>query len=218
LPGPAPVLLCRQGYLLAYDPQHKIARWTAYHLTREKVEARVVRRQDSFREDADVPAQQRSTLRDYRRSGFDRGHMVPAAAMRWSERAMSESFLLTNMAPQVGIGFNRHIWKELEALVRTWAAARQEVYVVTGAIVEPGAATIGEGKVTIPSHFYKVIFDPVRVDVIAFLLPNRKLDTRDLPNYRLSVDELEQRTQLDFLSELPDEIEDRIESIAAVMW
>lgn len=210
-PSQEPVLLCRTGYILSHDSKHKVPDWVAYHLTKEKIYG-VHGRSNDFRADPDLPIGERSELSDYRRSGYDRGHMAPAAAMKWSAKAMSESFLLSNMAPQVGVGFNRHIWKNLEEYVREWTKQRGELYVVTGPIYGGVVQTIGANRVSVPTHFYKVIFDPAKMEVIAFILPNAKLDSGDLPTFITSIDEVEGKTGLDFLSALGDNIEKRIEA------
>lgn len=219
-PSTKPALLCRLGYLLAHDAQHKLPNWVAYHVTREHIQMGNVPRSDDFRPDPDLDAGSRSELKDYKRSGFDRGHMAPAAAFKWSERTMSESFLLSNMAPQVGIGFNRHIWARLEANVRTWAVARGELYVITGPIYDPAALKqIGTNKVSVPSHFYKVIFDPIRVEAIAFILPNKKLQTSQLPTFIVNVDHVEAKSGLDFLAGLEDSVEALVEAkTQPAMW
>lgn len=138
--------------------------------------------------------------------------MAPAAAMKWSERAMRESFFLSNMAPQVGIGFNRHIWKSLETKVRKWTSKRGELYIVTGPIFKGDYRTIGLNRVAVPTHFFKVIFDPSRKEAIAFVLQNKKLKTADLAKYIASIDEVETLTGLDFLSNLENELESAIEA------
>lgn len=215
------VLLCRLGYALSFNTEQRVADWVAYHLTTEKVTADDVERTEDFRPDPDLEPGKRSELDDYKNSGFDRGHLAPAASMRWSPAAMSQSFLLSNMAPQIGAGFNQHIWKRLERYVRQWTERRSELYVVTGPIY--GAATVEKIKpgkaVSVPTHFYKVIFDPRRVEAIAFILPHQKLKTKDLPTFIRSVDDVEDQTGLDFLWEIQDVIEDQVEAaIQPRMW
>ena len=212
VPGDAPTLLCRLGYALSHDDTRKVPRWVAYHLTKEHMSG-TERRSNDFRPDPDLEPGERAELADYAGSGYDRGHMAPAGAMKWSRVAMSESFLLSNMAPQIGIGFNRHIWKSLETKVRAWTKSRGELYVVTGPVFSTTASkVIGQGNVAVPTQFFKVIFDPVRVEAIAFVLPHEKLPTKDLPNYLATVDEVEALTGLDFLSRLDDEVEKVVES------
>jgi endonuclease G, mitochondrial len=204
--------LCRLGYALSFDTVHKVPDWVMYHLTAEKASGSLSRK-DNFQPDNDLPKGARSELSDYRSSGYDRGHMAPAADMKWSPQAMDESFLLSNMAPQIGIGFNRGIWANLEEKVREWAVGRGEIYVITGPIYDPKPIrTIGADKVSVPTHFYKIAFDPVRVEAAAFLLPNMKLENKDLPKFITSIDEVERKTGFDFLPELVDDVEAVVES------
>lgn len=129
-------------------------------------------RKDAFRGDPEVPDEHRVVKADYTGTGYDRGHLAPAGAMKWSVEAMSESFFMTNMAPQVGNGFNRHIWKSLEQRMRRWACERGVLYVVTGPLYEthPIEQLVYDKDrdrvddngvlVDVPSHFFKLAFDP----------------------------------------------------------
>lgn len=212
-------LLCRTAYALSHNPVRKTADWVAYHLTAEHVHG-TEKRSGDFRPDTDLAPNKRAELSDYKGSGYDRGHMAPAAAMNWSPQVMSESFLLSNMAPQVGNKMNRGIWRILEEKVRNWTDKRTETYVVTGNIYDKNPPdVIGSNKVAVPTHCYKVIFDPVRVEAIAFIVPNTTSEVSELPNFIVSVDEVEQRTGLDFLSELDDQVENIVESkVQPAMW
>ena len=204
VPGSAGDLICRKGYLLSHDPARKTPVWVAEHLTREKAQGRVAVRSDDFRADGDLQQGSRAELSDYRGSGYDRGHMAPAADMAWDEQAMSESFYLSNMVPQVGVGMNRGIWAELEKRVRGWVLERGELYVYSGPIYLAGdTETIGSNKVAVPGFLYKVVLDPRHREVIALIMPNRKLKTEDLPNYLVTVREVEKETGLHFFSALP---------------
>ena len=217
-PGQSGILLCRQGYLLDYNAARKTPDWVGYHLTPAKVHG-TARRSNDFRPDPDLPIGQRAELADYKGSGYDRGHMAPAAAMRWSAQAMSESFLLSNMAPQVGAGMNRGIWKLLEEKVRDWVDSRGELYVVTGNIyTSPNPKTIGPDRVAVPDACYKVIFDPARMDAIAFIIPNRSEKNSELPKFVTSVDEVEKATGLHFLSGLDPAVAAPIKSRIDPLW
>lgn len=213
-------LLCRTGYALAHNPEHKTPDWVAEHLTKEKATA-VLARSNNFQPDPDLEPGSRAELADYNKSGYDRGHMAPAGDMRWDKDAMSESFFLSNMSPQIGLGMNRGIWKDLEEKVRTWAIKRGELYIFTGPIYAAGASEkmIGANKVAVPTHFYKIIFDPVRVEAIAFIMPNQSLKTKDLPNYIVSVHEVEAQTGLNFLSTIDEPVQKLVESKkASEVW
>lgn len=220
IPGEKGDLLCRTGYALAHNPDHKTPDWVAEYLTSEKAKA-VLARSNNFQADPDLESDHRAELSDYKNSGYDRGHMAPAGNMRWSKVAMDESFFLSNMSPQIGPGMNRGIWKNLEEKVRKWAIARGELYIFTGPIYKKSESikTIGDNKVAVPTHFYKIIFDPVRVEAIAFIMPNKKLKAEDLPKYIVSVQEVESETGLDFLSHIDKGAQDVIESKKATgLW
>lgn len=211
-PSLNPDLLCRTGYALSYNADHKVPDWVAYHLTKEKTTG-TVPRSDNYRPDPDLAPGKRSELIDYKGSGFVLGQMAPAEDMKWDKRAMSASFLLSNIAPQTGAGFNRGVWKTLEGKVREWVAARGELYVITGPIYfTEFHLHIGSNNVSVPTHFYKVVFDPIRVEAIAFVLPNKKSDSQDLSHSIVSVDRVEAQTGLNFLSKLDDSVESLVES------
>ena len=116
------------AYILQYNEKYEHAEWVIYLLTQDRV-ADSFERTDNFRPDPKVITGSAS-LADYKGSGYDRGHLAPAADMKWSENVMSESFFMSNMSPQKP-GFNRGIWKSLESIVRTWAIENNEIYIVT---------------------------------------------------------------------------------------
>jgi len=215
VPGLAGDLLCRKGYLLAHDPVRKTPVWVAEHLTRDKA-TKAVQRSGEFRADGNLEKGKRAELSDYRGSGYDRGHMAPAADMAWDEQAMSESFYLSNMVPQAGVGMNRGIWMELEKRVRDWVLERGELFVYSGPIyLASDTETIGSNKVAVPGHLYKIVLDPHLKEAIALIMPNHKLRTEDLPTYLVSVREIERETGLHFFSTLPVAEQEKIESVKA---
>ena len=215
IPGNTDQLLCRKGYAVGYDYTRKIPIWVAYHISAESVEPKF-KRSNHFREDDEVPESFRSTLSDYKGSGYDRGHMAPAATVDFSKESMEESFLLTNMAPQLP-GLNRQGWRYLEAYIREWAVNRGDLYVVSGALFDQDPTVIGDG-VNVPNRFYKVVYDPTEKDAIAFIVPHRKFTKSEIPNFIVSIDEVEAQSGFDFLSKLPDALEDDIEDDVATMW
>lgn len=219
VPGRAGELLCRKGYLLSHDPVRKTPSWVAERMTRERLLVKL-KRSNNFQPDLDLPRGQRAELSDYRGSGYDRGHMAPAADMAWDEEAMSESFYLSNMVPQAGEGMNRGIWADLEGKVRKWVEKRGELFIYSGPIYEKGAArTIGRNHVAVPSALYKVILDPAQGEALALIMPNQPLETEDMPKYLVPVREVERQTGLDFFSTLPKQEQDRIEILKApALW
>jgi endonuclease G len=207
--------LCREGYAVGYDFERKTPIWVAYHITKESVEKKF-NRSNSFQADRDIPAEYRSTLQDYEHSGYDRGHMAPAATMDFSKESMQESFLLSNMTPQLP-GLNRQGWRYLEEYIRTWAEERGELYIVTGALFEKEDQFIGDG-IRVPSGYFKVVFDLAQCAGLAFIVPQQNISKAQLPDFIVSIDEVEARSGLDFLSLLPDDEEANIEEVINVMW
>jgi endonuclease G len=216
----------REGYVLAEDGRLKIPLWVQYELRQEDLDG-PAERSDDFRPDTSIPHGCRAELADYRGSDFDRGHMAPAEDMNRSERVMSESFLLSNMAPQIGVGFNRQIWAYLEADIRGWVEQRGALTIITGPVFAKeqdrvSYKVIGSNCVAVPTHFFKIVVDahdPGNPDALAFMLPNQNLADRDLNEFLTSIDKIEQFTGLDFLSALPAYIQARVESqTAANLW
>ncbi len=216
----------REAYVLAQDARLKIPLWVQYELSPGELQGPATR-SDDFRPDTSIPFGSRAELNDYRGSGYDRGHMAPAADMKRSLEVMSESFLLSNMAPQVGIGFNRHIWANLEAVVRGWVEQRGTLTIIIGPIfaVEGNQVryeVIGDNHVAKPTHFYKIIVDtnnPESVEALAFMLPNERLSGRNYSEFLTTIDEIEAATGLNFLSALPVAVQNAVESRRATeIW
>ena len=203
------LIICHSGYCLAYDENYKLAKWVAYELTYAETQGTFTRN-DKFKPDPLI-TRNSASLADYKKSGYDRGHLAPAADMKWSAEAMAESFYLSNMSPQ-DKSFNRGIWKKLEEQVRDWAIENKSVYITTGPILEKGLPTIGPNQIPIPKAFYKVILDYSQPDIkaIGFIIPNEG-SSSPLSTFVLSIDSIEKQTHIDFFSKLPDEIENQIE-------
>jgi hypothetical protein len=156
-------------YTLSYSKRDEQAEWVSYLLTRSMLTGQS-ERGNNFRPDPSVPSGS-AQLVDYKNSGYDRGHLCPAGDMTFNAEAMSETFFLSNMSPQVP-AFNRGIWKNLETLVREWAEEDDSIFIVTGGILRESKGTIGPDRVTVPSRFYKVIYDLTgEKKMIAFILP-----------------------------------------------
>jgi endonuclease G len=152
---------------------------------------------------------QTATNADYAKSGYDRGHLAPAADMSWSLQVMQESFYYSNMSPQLP-GFNRGIWKKLEEKVRSWAVLYDTLYVVTGPILESGLPSIGPNKVSVPKAYFKALIAPNQQKGIAFIMPNAKSDL-ELAFFSVSIDELEAKLHRDLFYQLNDQLEHQLE-------
>ena len=196
-------------FKLAYSEENEQALWVFYRLTVDMVSGNV-ERTDDFREDPLVSTKSAS-LDDYKGSGYDRGHLCPAASMSYNSTSMSESFYMSNMSPQAP-SCNRGKWKSLETAVRNWVKTEDTLWVVSGPIFKDDMGQIGENKVTIPGYYYKVVYDPTDTSkMIAFIMPNAKMPN-DIEFYAVSVDQVEQETGIDFFPGLPDDMENKLES------
>ena len=209
------------GFTLCYRESYECAEWVCYTLTAEEVDGTFPRSND-FREDLNISTGSAS-LNDYRRSGYDRGHLAPAGDMKWSEGSMSDTFLLSNITPQRH-SFNDGIWKQLEEQVRRWAKKYGEVVVITGPVLEKKSSAyprIGENAVAVPEFFYKVLY-ALNADgeemTLAFIIPQENF-SGSIYDYAVTVDEVEKRTGLDFFVSLDDEKESLLESeVNASAW
>ncbi|HMQ49349.1 MAG TPA: DNA/RNA non-specific endonuclease [Saprospiraceae bacterium] len=200
-------------FTLAYSEEHEQAAWVAYQLKKEEVEAEWVDRSDDFRADEAISTGS-ATPEDYKGSGYDRGHLVPAADRAFSEEAMYETFLMSNISPQAR-NFNKGIWRELEELTRSWAKKNGALYVITGPIlsVRP-KGQIGDNEVSVPEAYFKVLLDLSEPELkgIGFMVPNQ-VCFDPLYKYAFSIDEVEAATGIDFFPELmPKDLEESLES------
>lgn len=201
-------VISHSEFTLSYNEAYEQAVWVAYVLTSKKAGMRCERTND-FREDGAVSTGS-ATLSDYRGSGYDRGHLSPAADNRADcPVAMSESFFMSNMSPQKP-GFNRGIWRKLESLVRDWAVKYGEIYVVTGPVFRDNIGRIGGNGVTVPGYYYKVILDLNRGEGIGFLLLHES-SSQSLSSFVVSIDSVESITGLDFFPALEDGLESEVE-------
>ena len=218
IPGKADTIIDRPGYALGYIEYHEQPAWVIYIMTQTEATTKVAKRTNKFRSDPEIPTGS-ATTGDYRRSGYDRGHLAPAADMAFSGQTMADSFFMSNMSPQKP-AFNRGIWKDLEALVRYFAITERKIVVVTGPILpKKKSVTIGTNQVTVPTHYYKVIFDLTPPQkMIGFILPNEGSD-EPLAAFAVTVDAVEKATGLNFFSKVPKEEQERLErTISTKAW
>lgn len=199
-------------YCLQYNEYLEQASWVAYELTREEVEGKT-KRGNYFRPDPLIKSGSASPD-DYKYSGYDKGHLAPAADMKISQLAMSESFLMSNITPQKP-GLNRRKWAQLERIVRNWAIENSTLLISSGPIFVPGKKIkyIGKNKVAVPHYFFKVIahYQGSEIKGIGFILPNKRAPGK-LEDYALTIDTVEELSGLDFFYSLPSKIEESIES------
>ena len=185
--------LCFDSFAIYYSPQDKKPIYTVEKLNKEQLSAPHPRRSNQFYEEARLPFAERSLLADYRGSGYDRGHNAPAGDMS-NERSMAQSFSLANMMPQARQN-NQGIWaKNVEEPTRAYVKrAAGDVYVFTGSVGNSGS--IGRGRVTIPTHLYKLVYDPGKKSAWAYWIENTNEANMSPP---ISYQELVEKTGIDF--------------------
>lgn len=212
-------LLCRNGYAVGYSYEHKAADWVSYKLTRASVAKNEVAVKHLFASDMEVPEKYRATLSDYKAAGYDRGHLAPPQLMSYSFDAMKETYLLSNIAPQKA-GLNRYgytkygAWGALETYERSWALKRGQLHVYAGPVYKSPSEVIGSG-IQVPSHFYKIFYDPQYTASIAFLIPHVEDTAPQLAAYITSIDCIEEITGMDFLNQIESPLQQDIENAAA---
>lgn len=198
------------GYTVSFNPDWHIPNWVAYKLTAEETSG-VTQRGKSFLPDPLV-TKGSATTNDYKNSGWDRGHMAPAADMKWSQQAMNESFYLSNICPQ-NHNLNAGDWRILEEKVRDLANHFKNVYIVCGPIVGKESLRIGANRVVVPKAFFKVLlcWNVGNWQAIGFVFDNAA-GHRKLSTYAKTVDEIEAITNLDFFPLMTDSTQTAIES------
>ena len=172
-------LLCNDAYAALASGVTHGAVWSAEHPTAASLEAaRHVRREGEFHAEDRLPPADQAQLTDYRRSGFDRGHMTPSGDMP-DEQAQGQTFSLANMVPQTS-QLNRGIWEGVESAVRHLAEREGELYVVTGPTFHGDRlASIGPDGVLVPTSTWKAVYDPRASGTGVYVCKNTEQPTCD---------------------------------------
>ena len=202
----------RTAYVASYNKRTRCPNWVAWQLTAEHTDGEL-KRMNNFHEDEECPLP-RATPKDYKGSGWSRGHMCPAGDNKWNRRAMYDSFSLVNVCPQHP-KLNSGVWNSIEMDCRKWARKYGEVYIVCGPVWTKGKhETIGENKVAVPEAFFKVVLcRQGSPKAIGFVYQNAGKKQAIADAVR-SVDEIHRLTKMDFFPELDDKTETRIEAKA----
>jgi endonuclease G len=223
----------RIGYTTAVEETWKIPAWVSYRLLKEYFDpgAPDFPRLSRFITDTSLPQALQVTHDHYTGTGYDRGHMAPHASMQGrTQECVRESYFLSNISPQTP-ALNRTIWKNLEEKERDWTRKFGTVWIITGPIFEHGQVTERmspsnsalSDQVAIPSRFFKILIrrESETLHAIAFVMPNRKeafVDDRDFAPWQVRIDDVESAAGLDFLGNLPDDVENSIESSMESIW
>lgn len=220
-PGPVADIRNAPSLVSSFNRTTRNPHWVAEHITPASLLMQGGdRRHSNFAEDESIPEKFRAKLKDYFRSGYDRGHQVPAADAKWSQTAMDSTFALSNMCPQVGDGFNRDYWAHFEDFCRRLTSFYPSVRIVTGPLYLPKRDPDGKWRVSyevvghppnvaVPTHFYKIIFAEDgkangKVSLGAFVLPNAVIpNDKPLQDFEVPVEALERASGLEFGTLLP---------------
>lgn len=220
-PGPVHDLSKHAEFVTCYDRAKRNPYWVLEQITKDSIKRAegVDRKKSVFQEDEQVPLKFRARLRDFFRSGYDKGHQAPAANAKFNQQAMDETFLLTNMSPQVGDGFNRDYWAHFEDFSRRLTQKYDSVRIMTGPLYLPKLCDDGKYRVTyevigsppnvaVPTHFFKLIVGErngdANVAVGAFVMPNARIDNSEpLTNFQVPVEALERSAGLELLHKVP---------------
>lgn len=203
-----------EGFRLSFNKKNKTPDYVAWELLGSEADATDVSRTNNFWCDPDIDGC--PTPEDYKRSGYNRGHMCPAADQKWSLQAMSDCFVMANMCPQAH-ALNAGAWNTLENKERQWARRDSAIMIVAGPIyTADDKETIGASQVRVPGAFFKAIIAPYveKPRGIAFIYPNMS-SPGNMENYVTTIDYVEQLTGLDLFYNLPDELENEIESTSS---
>lgn len=203
-------IIDRKYYSLSYNEDHEVANWVAYSLSASQMK-NCVGRFSSFRADPLISTGSASLV-DYKNSGFDRGHLLPAGDMKFDQQAMRDTFYLSNVTPQTP-DFNRGKWSHLELLMRAWAQKYGKVWIVTGPILKKNLPTIGPSRVSVPHYHYKVLLrkEGKAYKGIGFVMAQNVPYVR-LETYALSIRKIEAMTGIDFFHFMPPAEADQIEN------
>ncbi len=204
-------------FSLEWSYADKANRWTCYQMHAGNMEENVSRK-DAFKEDPEIPEAYRSTLKDYSGSGFSRGHLCPSADRLCSREQNSQTFYLSNMQPQYQ-NHNGVLWNNLEAKIRDWAGDCDTLYVVKAATIRSDQllSVKCNNSLIVPKYFYMAVLaydkssDSYQAMGLWTLHENVSVTNKNFGDYAISIDELEERTGIDFFCNLPDDIEDEVE-------
>ena len=194
-------------YSLSYLEEHEQAEWVHYKLNSTMLKGEIPRKKN-YTIDRKVSTGSAKTS-DYTNSGFDRGHLVPAADMKMDFTSVKEAAYMSNISPQKP-KFNNGVWSRLEKRIRL-RAKKSELYITTGGVLSPAdLKKIGKNNVSVPDQFYKIIYDAKNQKMFAYLMPNKKIESRE--KYVVTVDSIEALTGINFFADLSDDLEDKLEA------
>ncbi|XP_041972021.1 endonuclease G, mitochondrial [Aricia agestis] len=205
-------------FVLSYDRRTRVPHWVFEHITKDHVKKNdeIDRSKCDFAADESIHPFFRSQNSDYKGSGFDRGHMAAAGNHRLAQKDVAQTFYLTNIAPQVGEGFNRHAWNRLEKHVRKLTKVYDHVFCCTGPLYLPRKESdgksyvkyqvIGANTVAVPTHFFKVVVGEApdgSLHMESYVMPNQKIpDETPVANFMVPPETVEKAAGLLFFDKI----------------
>ncbi len=216
------IILRNPAYVSCIDTQINLPVWVSHAITQELIECGDTMKRERPKSPGYSKDSRYKVIKNdaYGSSGYDHGHLAPAADFKWDADAFKTSFLMTNMAPQHGC-LNQKGWCQLESLCRMWARkdGKHIVYIVSGIIPDSYIDTLCISKkltVYVPEKFFKAIlyFDTQGNDTkaVGFVVDNKNLPIADIRNFIATIDQIEELTHLELFSFLPDRMEEQVES------
>jgi endonuclease G len=197
-----------EAYSFSYIEEFEQSEWVAYELSSSDIINSDYKR-PYFKQDKSVKTKS-ADWRNFKNSGYNKGHLCPAADRKSSYEMFELTFLTSNASPQM-YSFNSGIWNRLEQKVRYWAHRYDGVYIITGGVLGDDLKTIGKEGVAVPNFFYKIILTKDRKNMIGFLMPHQE-SKKQLYSFVVPVDEIEKITGIDFFKDLPDDLENSLEA------
>ena len=198
----------RDSYSFSYSEEHEQSEWVAYFLENDDLTNSNFKR--PFFEQDPLVESESADWRNYKKSGYDKGHLCPAGDRKKTLDDYNETFFTSNISPQLH-EFNSGVWNRLEEKVRYWAIKYDGLYVVTGGVLSDNLKTIGKERVSVPNYFFKVLLSKDGDKMIGFLVPHEDSD-KPLYEFVVSVDEIEKMTGIDFYPNLSDRLENQLEA------
>lgn len=204
-------------YSYEWDCAKKHSRWVAFTFSTATPD-NDAGRNDSFRDDPKIPSQYQTHDSDYKGNGYSRGHLCASSDRQYSIEANKQTFYFSNMSPQIQNGFNGGIWQSLEQKVQQWgniSVSSDTLYVVKGGTIQDNQIIEYIGNnVPVPKYYFMAILSLKggSYQAIGFWLEHKAYSNNNYKQYALSIDDLEQKTGIDFFANLPDNIETTVES------
>eukprot|EP00105_Crassostrea_gigas_P043710 XP_019927858.1 PREDICTED: nuclease EXOG, mitochondrial [Crassostrea gigas] len=204
------------NHVISYDQSKKTPVWVAELITQDTIQGTASRKHSNFMPDPSIPPLFSADNSDYRGSGWSRGHMAPAGDNKFDQKAMDDTFYLSNIVPQ-DIDNNAGFWNRFEMYCRDLAKRFDNVQVVSGPMVLPSTLNdrgqrvvtypvIGQNEVAVPTHLYKVILveaDERPIAIGCFIVPNEPIENKNsLKEFQVTLEEVQKRTGVIFFPEL----------------